>query len=126
MPLRCRSGSRTGVALACLALSGCIETHLYSGRAPGEAAKGFDERWHSSYLFGTMNAGWSYKLDTVCPRGWSEISQTHDTLTSALSLGTLFLYTPSRVTIVCAREPEPSESPRELELYPPPASHWDE
>lgn len=125
-PLRSRGSAPCLLALACLSLAGCTETHLYSGHPPGTPPRGFDERWHSSYLFGTTNGGWSYKLDNLCPDGWSEVALTHDTFTVVLSLATLFLYTPTRVTIVCARSPGPLESPREIELYPQPASVYDD
>jgi hypothetical protein len=114
MPLSARGAA---LALAFSALGGCAETHLYSGLPPGEAATGFDERWHSAYLFGTSDNGRVYALDALCPQGWSEVSVEQDSLTTLLGLATLFLYTPSRVTVVCARDAADTRS--KLELMPP-------
>ena len=105
-----------------LAASGCIETHLYSGLPPGDPPRGYENRWHVSYLFGTTEGSPPYNLRTLCPSGWSEITVTPDFFTSIAGLMTLYLYTPNRVTIVCARpialaqpktsaEPAPSAAP---------------
>ncbi len=83
--------------------TGCIETHLYSGLPPGDPPKGYENRWHVSYLFGLEEGSGPYDLDALCPSGWSEITVTPDFFTSVAGLMTFYLYTPNRVTIVCAR-----------------------
>lgn len=102
-------------ACALLSLSllatGCIETHLYSGLPPGDPPKGYDHRWHVSYLFGLSEGSGPYDLGKLCPGGWSEITVAPDFFTSVVGIVTLYLYTPNRVTIICARP---------LELDPPP------
>jgi hypothetical protein len=120
---RCGRAARL---FAALALSGCAQTHLYSGLPPGKPAHGLNDRWHSSYLFGTTDNGRPYKLEKACPGGWSEIVVAQDTFTTILSLATLFLYTPARVTIVCARDTGPLEPARATDLYPPPADVFDD
>jgi hypothetical protein len=112
--------------LAAAALAGCAETRLYSGRPPGDVAAGLDQRWHSAYFLGTTDNGRPYKLDNVCPRGWSEIVVSQDTFTALMSVATLFLYTPSRVTVVCAAEPHVSRAEERLHRYPPAPSDTDD
>jgi hypothetical protein len=113
------------LGLAALALAGCSQTQLYSGRPPGKPAHGLQDRWHSSYLFGTTSSR-PYNLAVACPGGWSEIVVAQDTFTTILSVATLFLYTPSRVTVVCARDTGALEPARATELYPPPADVFDD
>jgi hypothetical protein len=84
-------------------LFGCAETRIYSGLPPGDPPAGYDNRWHSSFFFGTARAQRPYDLNRLCPSGWSEIEIAPDFFTSFTGLVTLFLYTPSRLTIVCAR-----------------------
>jgi len=121
------SSLRACVVLGAAALQlACAETHLYSGTPPGRPAHGVNDRWHSAYLFGTTDNGKSYKLDRLCPGGWSEIVIAQDTFTTILSVATLFLYTPSRVTVVCSRETGPVDSAHLTELPPPPADPLDD
>jgi hypothetical protein len=84
-------------------LFGCAETRVYSGLPPGDPPPGYDNRWHSSFLFGTTPARKPYDLERLCPSGWSQIDLAPDFFTSFAGVVTLFLYTPSRLTIVCAR-----------------------
>jgi hypothetical protein len=83
--------------------TGCIETHLYSGLPPGDPPRGYENRWHVSYLFGLQEGSGPYDLDALCPSGWSELTVTPDFFTSVAGLMTFYLYTPNRVSIVCAR-----------------------
>ncbi len=91
-------------ATLCLALvtSGCAMTTVRSGRPPGNAAPGYDERWHPSFLFGAIPGGDPYDLSHICPGGWSQVTVGRDPFTLLSGLLTLFIYSPSRVTIVCA------------------------
>lgn len=98
------------IALTVTAL-GCAETRLYSGRPPGDTAAGYAARFHDAYLFGTVDGEPPYELARICPSGWSEIRIAPDFFAAVLSVTTLFLYTPNRLTIVCAGEP----------VLPPPA-----
>lgn len=105
--------------LALLASSGaCATTSVRSGLPPGQVAAGYDGRWHAAFLFGAVPARTLYDLDALCPRGWSEIRLDSDEFTAAASLATLFLYSPSRLTIVCARGSD--ASPPALPAYLPP------
>ena len=91
------------IPLLALGLGGCAATRLYSGLPPGDPPPGYDDRWHSSYLFGTTEAREPYDLRRLCPSGWSEIDVGPDFFTTVAGALTLFLYTPNRLTIVCAR-----------------------
>jgi hypothetical protein len=96
----------TPASLFALGLLGCAETRVYSGLPPGDPPAGYENRWHSSFLFGTTDGSEPYDLGRLCPNGWSELELVPDFFTSAAGVATLFLYTPSRLTIVCARPVE--------------------
>jgi len=53
-------------------------------------------------LFGLVEASGPYDLERICPEGWSEVTLQPDAFTALAGLVTLFIYSPSRVTIVCA------------------------
>jgi hypothetical protein len=78
---------------------------MYSGLPPGTAPKGYEHRWHVSYLFGTTEGTKPYDLARLCPTGWSELVVAPDVFTTLAGIITLYLYTPNRVTIVCAERP---------------------
>jgi len=90
-------------------LTGCATTTLRSGEPPGKTAAGFDERWHASFLFGTVRGTGRYDLSRACPNGWAEIRVEPDPFTLLAGAITLFVYSPSRVTVVCARQPGDEE-----------------
>jgi len=92
----------TLIALFCLVSAACAETRLYSGQPPGDIAPGFDAHWHSAYLLGMVEGGPPYELDRICPRGWAEVHVAPDFFTNVIALATLFVYTPNRVTVICA------------------------
>ena len=94
---------RGGLALA-LALSslGCAATTLRSGMPPGDSPPDYTERWHSAFLFGLVEASGPYDLARVCPGGWSEVTVEPDPFTALAGVFTLFIYSPTRVTIVCS------------------------
>lgn len=94
---------------------GCASTTLRSGKPPGEAAPGYYERWHAAFLFGAVPFDSNYDLAHLCPNGWSEVRLTADPFTALSSLITAFLYSPSRLTIICAKE-----DPR----HPPPLPQY--
>lgn len=90
---------------ASLLLCGCATTTLRSGEPPGKTAAGFDERWHPGFLFGTVRGAAPYDLARACPQGWAEIRIEPDPFTILAGAITLFIYAPSRVTVVCAKQP---------------------
>jgi len=104
------------VALLLLLSAACGGTTLYSGAPPGRVPPGYAERWHSAFLFGSIPVDPTYDLDRLCPEGWSEIRLEPDEFTALLGLFTLFVYSPSRLTIVCAAPPG-SGPPPLPELY---------
>lgn len=87
-------------ALAC----GCAATRVHSGLPPGVIARDFDARWHAAFLFGSFALHDGYDLREVCPSGWSEVRFHSDEFTLAASLVTAFLYSPSRITVICAAQ----------------------
>ena len=91
--------------LACSMLMSCATTTLRSGEPPGRTAAGIDERWHASFLFGTVRGIERFDLHAACPHGWAEIRVEPDPFTLLAGAVTLFLYSPSRVTVVCAKQP---------------------
>lgn len=92
-----------------LLLMGCATTTLRSGEPPGRTAAGFDERWHPGFLFGTVRGVARYDLSRACPQGWAEIRIEPDPFTLLAGAVTLFIYSPSRVTVVCAKQPGDDE-----------------
>jgi len=113
---------RAALLLVALLATGCIETHLYSGLPPGDPPKGHENRWHVSYLFGLVEGSGPYDLGKLCRSGWSEITVTPDFFTSVAGLATLYLYTPNRVTIICARPIALTTPPGVDPATPPPGS----
>jgi hypothetical protein len=99
-------------ALSCalaLLLSGCASSTLRSGEPPGRTAAGLNEKWHAAFLFGTARGLERYDLAQACPHGWAEIRVEPDPFTILAGAMTLFIYSPSRVTVVCARRPGDEE-----------------
>jgi hypothetical protein len=99
--MRCRTLS----LLLTLPLAGCATTTVRSGEPPGKTAAGFEERWHPGFLFGTVRGFARYDLKQACPNGWAEIRVEPDPFTMLAGAVTLFIYSPSRVTVVCAKQP---------------------
>jgi uncharacterized membrane protein YedE/YeeE len=95
------SGKALSVAVL-LACVGCATTTVHSGRAPSDLAAGYDERWHSAFLWGVVPAGRPYDMAKICPSGWSQVTVGRDPSTLLVSVLTLFIYSPTRVTVVCA------------------------
>ena len=87
------------LAVTCL---GCAATTVHSGRPPQDVAPGYDERWHSAFLWGVVPVGGPYDLAEICPNGWSQVTVARDPFTLLVGVVTVFLYSPSRVTVVCA------------------------
>jgi hypothetical protein len=81
---------------------GCATTTVRSGRPPLDAPSAYEERWHSAFLWGALPAGAPYDLAQICPNGWSQVTLARDPFTLLAGVLTLFIYSPARVTIVCA------------------------
>jgi hypothetical protein len=81
---------------------GCATTTVRSGRPPLDAPSAYEERWHSAFLWGAVPAGAPYDLAQICPDGWSQVTLARDPFTLLAGVLTLFIYSPARVTIVCA------------------------
>jgi hypothetical protein len=96
-------------AMGVLLLCGCASSTLRSGEPPGKTAAGLDEQWHAAFLFGTVRGLERYDLAQACPNGWAEIRVEPDPFTILAGAMTLFIYSPSRVTVVCARRPGDEE-----------------
>lgn len=92
-----------------LASLGCATTTLRSGEPPGKTAAGLNEKWHAAFLFGAIRGIDRYELGQACPHGWAEIRVEPDPFTLLAGAVTLFIYSPSRVTVVCARRPGDEE-----------------
>lgn len=110
-------GLLRAVLLAVLASAGCASTTLRSGKPPGDVAPNYDERWHPAFLFGLVPMHGRYDLSQICRRGWSEVRLQADPFTALAGLLTLFVYSPSRLTIVCAAD---GRGPPALGSYPSP------
>lgn len=105
--------------LSALSLCGCGEVVIRNGASAGEVAPDYRERWHESFLFGTVESR-SVQLDAVCPGGWAEVRAEASFLQALLSWGTLGIYAPTSVTVVCAAPRGVYiGAPSELPLSPP-------
>jgi len=111
-----RLASAVGAASLTIA-TGCASTQVRSGLAPGPVAKGYDQRWQAAFLFGALPAIEQHDLGELCPAGWAEIRLEADAFTGLAGLLTLFLYSPSRVTVVCAARARDALSPPSLRTY---------
>jgi hypothetical protein len=81
---------------------GCAPATVRSGLPPATAAPRHYDKWHAAFLFGALEASGPYDLGRLCPDGWSEISVGHDPFTVLAGAVTLFIYSPARVSVVCA------------------------
>lgn len=97
--------------VATLCCAGCAATTVNSGRPPQDVAPGYEERWHSAFFWGLVPAGTPYELGAICPNGWSQVTVARDPFTLLAGMLTLFVYSPSRITIVCAMKAGPALPP---------------
>jgi len=83
-----------------------MRTTLRSGKMPGNAAPGWDDRWHHAFLFGLLRQSDAISPNDVCPQGWAQLDSELDPLQTAIALVTLGIYTPSTISVICgANEP---------------------
>jgi hypothetical protein len=103
----CTQQTRLGAALLALVFCalGCVRTTIRSGRAPGVAPTGWEERWRHGLAFGLAELPGPVAPDALCPRGWAEVDTAIDPVQAAIALLTLGIYTPTTVSVVCA-DPE--------------------
>ena len=99
------------IGLCSAGLGGCFEASLHSGRPPGDAPGAFDRRWHHGFLLGAAESSGPYDLGAICPQGWSEVHTESDALQVFLALFTLGIYTPQKITVVCAAAPGTGVAP---------------
>jgi len=95
------AAARAGALCILAVTAGCAATTVRSGLPPGSTAAGYDDRWHAAFLFGVIPGSDPYDLGRICPKGWSQVTVSRDPFTLLSGLITLFIYSPSRVTIVC-------------------------
>jgi hypothetical protein len=88
------------------ALGGCYRVRVQSGLPPGDTAPNQDFRWYNTFGFGLVQPEGPIDLGELCPTGWAELEEQTDLLTGSVAVATLGLYTPHRVTVVCARPGE--------------------
>ena len=102
-----RLAATAGLLLA----TGCTATTVHSGRPPNLVPDGHEERWQSAFLWGAVPFGEPFDLARICPDGWAQVTVARDPFTLLAGLLTLFVYSPSRVTIVCAVPGDPRLPP---------------
>jgi hypothetical protein len=99
------------VLIGALASAGCFTTTVRSGQPPAEAPAGWQQRWHSGWLLGAIEASGPHDLAEACPHGWSQIDTSTDPSQALITLLTLGVYAPQTVTVVCAAHPGQRNSP---------------
>jgi len=106
--------ARVGALLLCAwACQSCAATTLRSGRPPLDLAPGYDERWHSTFFWGVVPASGPEDLAKICPNGWSQVTVARDPFTLLAGVLTLFIYSPARLSVVCAAPGSPRLPPAE-------------
>jgi hypothetical protein len=101
-----------------LLLTSCFRATVHSGLPPGDAPDPYENRWHSAWLLGSVEASGPYPLREICPHGWAEVHSSTNLLQGLLTGVTYGIYSPQNVTIVCAAAGAPGPPPRAG--YPPP------
>jgi hypothetical protein len=97
----------------------CAPTTLRSGFPAGRTAPGYDGKWHSSFVFGLVDGGERYDLAQICPKGWSEVRADMSFVQGVILVLSVFVYAPSRVTIVCANTGDGPPAPEGAGPLPP-------
>ena len=110
---------RFAIMVLALGGAGCFTTTVRSGLPPGDTAPGSNAAWHHGFALGALEASGPHNLARLCPGGWSEITTENDALTSAVSVLSLFLVTPQRVTVVCAARASAAAERSGLTSAPP-------
>jgi hypothetical protein len=91
---------RAWLLAAGLAAGACYPTTVRSG-APA-SPETVATHWHHAFFFGLLDASGPYRLDELCPGGWSEVHSEMPPAAGLLRVVSLGLYAPAEVRIVCA------------------------
>jgi Bor protein len=102
------------LALLC---AGCWATTIRSGRPPGQVPFGYDEKWHSGFVFGIAEMSGPYNLSEICPGGWAEVRTETSIWNALVNAVTRDLYSTQTIGIVCAQA---GAAPTAPSLPPPP------
>jgi hypothetical protein len=116
MNLRTTRRIAFAIAFSC---TSCAPTIVRTGLPAGRVPELYDERWHHGFVFGLADASGAYEIEKICPRGWSEMRVETPVGLGIIQVATLGLYTPSRVTIVCAATSTDPPDPAGEEALPP-------
>jgi hypothetical protein len=105
---------RRSIAVALLALTlgssatACYRTVIRDGSPKGASPVLFEHAWHHGFIFGIGEIpSTGYRLDDLCPQGWSEIkvyTSGLNALTSAVFGGSA-IYSPQTISLHCAEVP---------------------
>lgn len=97
------SRRRCSIAIvSAVVAAGCMPTIVRSGLPSGHTPEIYDQKWHHGMFLGLVDASGAYDIRRICPSGWSEFRVETNVGFEILQVATLGIYTPSRVTIVCA------------------------
>src|SRR4030095_11872061 len=69
---------------------------------PGQTPFGYDEKWHSGFVFGIAEMSGPYNLSEICPGGWSEVRTETSFWNALVNVVTRDLYTTQTIGIVWA------------------------
>jgi hypothetical protein len=104
--------TRLGLAMALAVLgTGCWATTIKSGRPPGQVPFGYDEKWHSGFIFGIAEMSGPYNLSEICPAGWAEVRTETSIWNALVNAVTRDLYSTQTIGIVCAQAAPPPAPP---------------
>lgn len=89
------------LAILAAIASGCFRTAIYDSEVePGHTPVDYDSRWHHGFILGIVEIG-GYRLDEICPGGWSDIEVNTSALNGFVEIVTQTLYNPQSVTVTC-------------------------
>ncbi len=84
--------------------SSCYRTVVRDGSPTGQAPVLFERAWHHGFVFGIGEIpATGYRLDALCPDGWSELEIVTSGLNSIVSLvlGATIVYSPQTISVRC-------------------------
>lgn len=93
----------TLLLLFALSSTACYSMTIRSGAPKGSYAVDMENKWHSGLIVGIVEVSGPYDLDLVCHGGnWAEIHTQLDLLTGVVHHFLGLVYSPQRVSVVCA------------------------
>ena len=98
-----KRGHNCAALVALLLTTSCYSTTIRSGRPALPSSETW--YWHHAFVFGLVESSGPYRLDSICPEGWSEFHAEMTSFHGLLRIVTLGLYAPAKVTVVCAAPP---------------------